>query len=110
MTLRRPALLAAIGATALALAACSSEPPPPPSNDDVPAGEIVDEGNVTNTLPEVEPAPAPEPAPANDAAIAKAVETQMYEDADAVGMTARVDRSGGETKAPAEEPAEDAKQ
>ena len=93
-------------AAVLMLSACSggSEPAPPPANDVMPEGEIVNEPEVINAIPapaanEATPAPAPTPVAEE---VTKAREEQMYDDADATGMTARVDRSADTTEQPAE--------
>ena len=94
MTLRRPATLLAAGLL-IALAGChSSEPEAPPV-----------EANAAEEAPLeplAEPAPAPAEAPAPIAEPSSAApdepapepdeQTQMYDDADAVGMTARARR------------------
>ena len=100
---KRPALFLAAALT-LTLAACSgSQPEAPVANvednaviEEVPA----DEGPVINALPTEEPT-----ANATTAATVRddrSEQAQMYDDADATGMTARVDRgnAAGDQSAP----------
>lgn len=97
--------------TALLLAACSGSPPEPvptPANDTLPEGEVINEMPVINAIPAPLPSetPTPAPTPTADPATTAAQETQMYEDADATGMTARVDRDAqpaDTTEVPAQE-------
>lgn len=88
--MRIPLILAA---STLALTACSgsSEPEAPPVEEEAftPAPEPTYE-----PLPEPSPLPTPEPTPTPTPAPPLPDEEQMQEDADAVGMTARIDRSG----------------
>jgi hypothetical protein len=101
MTLRRPALITLAALGALALAGCGGpETPPPPETNLEEAGPVVNEPEVINEAPLPTPTPTTTNLTAEDPAEAKAVEQQMQEDADATGMTARIDRS-------AEQPAED---
>lgn len=105
MNYRRTLKLATALAAAAALAACSgaSEETAPAENA-VNAMDLTEElpaENLTDTAPVVTenattPAPVAEPATPDEA--------QIQDDAEAVGMTARVDRSGGTTNqtAPAE--------
>ena len=88
-------------ATAAALAACSgNEPAPPPETND--GVEMLD---VTNEAINVQEAPAVmnTPAPTNEAVIEEAPkmadQEQIQADADATGMTARVDRDAEEAPA-----------
>ncbi|WP_033921597.1 hypothetical protein [Sphingomonas sp. 37zxx] len=78
----------------LALAACSAEPetgPPPgePVADETPTYIEPEPYAAPNAIEETqpEPMPAPEPEPI-------APDEQMIDDAEATGMTSRVDRSG----------------
>lgn len=105
MNYRRTFQLATALAAAAALAACSgaSEETVPAENA-VNAMELTEDlpaENLTDTAPVVSdnataPAPVAEPAAPDEA--------QIQDDAEAVGMTARVDRSGGTANqtAPAE--------
>lgn len=109
--------LAATLMGATILTACSgggeSEAPPAPVNDtvvtnDAPIGnDAMAIDNLTDT--NATPAPAPTPsatattAAINDPATQGATDSQMQDDADATGMTARVNRGGdGNESAPAE--------
>ncbi|MES2338877.1 MAG: hypothetical protein V4537_12345 [Pseudomonadota bacterium] len=91
--------LLALAATAL-LAACSSDTPPPPPTDN--GVEMLD---VTNEALNVQEAPAtmnvPEPATQNVAEELPPVpdREQIQADADATGMTARVDRDAEDAPA-----------
>jgi hypothetical protein len=104
--------LAAASALALTLAACSSsEPDSAPVNAEENSSfeEVINEDLPTvNEAPVVaEPAnvveatPTPTPEAVQDD---RSADAQMYDDADATGMTARVDRSGdaGDANAPVE--------
>lgn len=98
MTTRRLAL-AVTSALALTLAACSgSEPTPAPTNDavDTATEEVANEAPpVVNEAPVAEPTANATATPAPAVADDRSADEQMYDDADATGMTARVDRSGG---------------
>ncbi|UIJ44481.1 hypothetical protein LZK98_15635 [Sphingomonas cannabina] len=98
MNTRRLALAAA-SALALTLAACSgSEPTPAPTNDavDTTTEEVVNEAPpVVNEAPVAEPTANATATPAPAVTDDRSADEQMYDDADATGMTARVDRSGG---------------
>ncbi len=105
MNYRRTLQLATALAAAAALAACSgaSEETAPAENavnamdltEELPAENITDTGPV-ETENATTPAPVAEPATPDEA--------QIQDDAESVGMTARVDRSGGTANqtAPAE--------
>lgn len=108
-TFRRPALLVFAAIATLTLAGCGGpEAPPPPETNIEEVGPVVNEPEVINEAPLPTPSATPDNIAVADPAESKAVEQQMQEDADATGMTARIDRSGGETPtdAPAEAPAE----
>lgn len=96
--------LAATLLAATALAACSggSDAPDAPVNTTDNAVEVIDEAPVQNVA-EPEPTPSATPTPAPIVEDERASEEQVQDDADAVGMTARLPReqSGNET-APAE--------
>lgn len=106
MNYRRTFQLATALAAAAALAACSgaSEEVAPVENEvnamelteDLPADENLAEPEPVVTENTIAPAPIAEPALPD--------EEQIQDDAESVGMTARVDRSGGTTNqaAPAE--------
>ncbi|PCD02872.1 hypothetical protein COC42_15155 [Sphingomonas spermidinifaciens] len=93
----------------LALAACSGEP-------EVPAPEGPD-ANLTEALPTPEPLPTatpeplptPSPTPTFEPAPAPEVEAdqQMQDDAEATGMTARINRDDAPAEEPAPVPAEE---
>ncbi len=93
--------LLALAATAL-LAACSSDTPPPPPTDN--GVEMLD---VTNEALNVQEAPAtmnmPDPVTQNVVEDAPPVpdREQIQADADATGMTARVNRDADEAPAAA---------
>ena len=93
MTLRPSATLLAAGLL-VALAGChGSEPEAPPVEANA-AEEAPEPLPEPAPAPIEAPAPAPEPsaAPADEPAPEPDEQTQMYDDADAVGMTARVQR------------------
>lgn len=106
MTSRVPALFAVAG-LALMLAACSggSDEPAAPANE-VQEAPIVENMGFDNLVPPVAPSETPSPTPTPTATPSpQAPEEQVQDDADATGMTARVDRSdtGANETAPAEE-------
>lgn len=87
----------------LALAACSGEPEvPAPEGPDANLTEPMAE---PEPLPTIEPTPTPTPSPTPTFAAAPppplAEDQQMLDDAEATGMTARIDRSEDR---PADEP------
>lgn len=96
--------LAASLLAAATLAACSggSEQAAPVANETENVVEVIDEAPVENFV-EPEPTPTPTPSPTPIVEDERATEEQVMDDADAVGMTARLPReeSGNET-APAE--------
>jgi hypothetical protein len=99
--IRRLALPVALLA-ATALAACSGEPEAPAIENEADNVVVVDETPTENiVVPEETPSPTPTPAPIVEED--KAADEQVQEDADAVGMTARLPRtSGGNEAAPTE--------
>lgn len=96
--------LAASLLAAATLAACSggSEEAAPVANETENVVEVIDEAPVENFV-EPEPTPTPTPSPTPIVEDERPTEEQVMDDADAVGMTARLPReeSGNET-APAE--------
>ncbi|HWK35876.1 hypothetical protein [Sphingomonas sp.] len=105
MNTRRIAL-AATTALALTLAACSGSQPEAPN--DVEENATVEEV-INEEPPVVNEAPVEAPLtnitpPAPTVRDDRTADAQMYDDADAVGMTARVDRgAGGENAAAADD-------
>lgn len=98
---RRPALTLATAAS-LALAACSGSAPEPTAPENGLDEGVLIENALDAPLINAELPPEPTATPTSTPEDTKAVETQMQEDADATGMTARVDRT--ETQdAPVEE-------
>lgn len=101
MTRRLPLAAALLAATALAACSGGSDAPDTPVNNGDNEVEVIDEAPQNVTEPEPTPTPSPTPAPIvqDD----RATDEQVQDDADAVGMTARLprDQSGNET-APAE--------
>ncbi|MEG3179402.1 hypothetical protein [Sphingomonas sp. LT1P40] len=104
MTMTRRLSLTAALLAATALAACSggSDGPPPPENETENVVEVINEAPVEN-IADPEPSPTPSPTPAPVVEDERATEEQVMDDADSVGMTARLPRqdSANET-APAE--------
>ncbi len=101
MTRRLPLVAALFAATALAACSGGSDAPDTPVNNGDNEVEVIDEAPQNIATPEPTPTPSPTPAPVvqDD----RATDEQVQDDADAVGMTARLprDQSGNET-APAE--------
>jgi hypothetical protein len=100
---RRLPLVAVLLATA-SLAACSGEPeaPAPAANETGNAVEVIDEAPVEN-FAEPEPTPSPTPSPTPIVEDDLPTDEQVQEDADAVGMTARLPREEASNEtAPAE--------
>ncbi|WP_448500739.1 hypothetical protein [Sphingomonas sp.] len=94
-------LFLAAPALAIALTACSgsSEPEAPPVEESTPEPAPMP---TYEPLPEPSPEPTPTPMP-TPTPEPLPDEEQMQEDADAVGMTSRIDRSGqGERSEPAD--------
>ncbi len=89
MMIRRSLPVFALG---LALAACSSEAPPPIDANVVEAPVVEDMGFNDMVEPMAPPTATPTPSPTPEAPAE--VEAQVQDDADAVGMTARVNRDG----------------
>lgn len=102
MTRRLPLAAALLAATALAACSGGSDAPDAPVNGTDNAVEVIDEAPPQN-FAEPEPTPSPTPTPAPIVEDDRASDEQVQDDADAVGMTARLPReqSGNET-APAE--------
>lgn len=102
MTRRLPLAAAMLAATALAACSGGSDAPDAPVNDNDNAAVVIDETPVQN-LGEPEPTPSPTPTPAPIVEDDRATDEQVQDDADAVGMTARLPRDpGGNETAPAE--------
>ncbi|HSX56622.1 MAG TPA: hypothetical protein VLG14_15050, partial [Sphingomonas sp.] len=101
-TRRLPLVAALLAATALAACSGGSDAPDAPVNTEDNDAVVIDETPVQN-FAEPEPTPTPSATPAPIVEDDRGVEEQVQEDADAVGMTARLPReqSGNET-APAE--------
>ena len=101
MTRRLPLAAALLAATAPAACSGGSDAPGTPVNNGDNEVEVIDEAPQNHAEPEPTPTPSPTPAPIvqDD----RATDEQVQDDADAVGMTARLprDQSGNET-APAE--------
>ena len=97
--MKRSTTFAALFATT-ALAACSggSEAPPPPNETENVV--VMDETPTENVVIEAEPSPTPTPSP-TPVVENLPDEQQVQEDADAVGMTARLPQDDAEA-APAE--------
>lgn len=102
MTRRLPLAAALLAATALAACSGGSDAPDAPVNDNDNAAVVIDETPVQN-LAEPEPTPSPTATPAPIVEDDRATDEQVQDDADAVGMTARLPRDqGGNETAPAE--------
>lgn len=104
--MKRLTLAAGLLATAT-LAACSggSDAPPPPGND-LGNDSLPVEAPATNTAaPAPEPTPTPSPTP-GIVVDNSSHEAQVQDDADAVGMTARLPQEGSEQ--PQEQPVDQA--
>lgn len=101
MTRRLPLAAALLAATALAACSGGSDAPDTPVNHGDNEVEVIDEA--PQNIAEPEPTPTPSPTPAPIVKDDRATDEQVQDDADAVGMTARLprDQSGNET-APAE--------
>ncbi|HEY0623090.1 hypothetical protein [Sphingomonas sp.] len=102
MTRRLPLLTTLLAATALAACSGGSDAPDAPVNTTDNEVEVIDEAPVQNVV-EPEPTPTPSPTPAPIVEDDLTSEEQVQDDADAVGMTARLPRDqGGNETAPAE--------
>lgn len=102
MTRRLPLAAAILAAAALAACSGGSEAPDAPVNTTENEVEVIEEAPVQN-FAEPEPTPTPSPTPAPIVEDDRAVEEQVQDDADAVGMTARLPREqSGNEAAPAE--------
>ena len=101
MPRRLPLAAALLAATALAACSGGSDAPDTPVNNGDNEVEVIDEA--PQNIAEPEPTPTPSPTPAPIVKDDRATDEQVQDDADAVGMTARLprDQSGNET-APAE--------
>lgn len=100
---RRLSLASALlAATMLAACGGGSEEPAPVANETENVVEVIDETPVENiALPEPTPTPSPTPAPIVEDD--RSTEEQVMDDADAVGMTARLPREdAGNASAPTE--------
>lgn len=99
----------ALGALGLALAACSGSEAPPPADTNEVEAPVVENMGFENMVEPVAPPTATPTSEATPEAPAPADE-QVQADADAVGMTARVDRSApADTEADTEVPVEQKK-
>lgn len=101
MIRRLPTAIGLLAATTLAACSGGSDTPPPPANetDNVVVIDETPPENVVAVEPSLTPTPEPTPIVAEDLP----EEQQVQEDADAVGMTARLPRQDGEEAAqPAE--------
>lgn len=97
-----PAAAALLAATALAACSGGSDAPDAPVNGTDNAVEVIDEAPVQN-FAEPEPTPTPSPTPPPVVEDERGTDEQVQDDADAVGMTARLPREqGGNETAPAE--------
>ncbi len=101
MTRRLSLTAALLAATALAACSGGSDAPPEPTNEVENVVEVIDESPVGN-IAEPEPTPTPSPTPAPVVQDDRATEEQVQDDADAVGMTARLPRQDANETAPAE--------
>lgn len=102
MTRRLPLAAALLAATALAACSGGSEAPEAPVNESDNAVVVIDETPPQN-FAEPEPIPTPSATPAPIVEDDRAMDEQVQEDADAVGMTARLPRDqGGNETAPVE--------
>lgn len=99
MTRRLSLTAALLAATALAACSGSSDAPPAPENN-VENVVVIDETPVQNIV-EVEPTPTPTPSPTPIVRDDRAAGEQVMDDADAVGMTARLPKTDA-AEAPAE--------
>ena len=104
MTRRLPLIGALLAATALAACSGGSDEPAPAANETENVVEVIDEAPVENIVePEPEPTPTPSPTPAPVVEDDRSTEEQVMDDADAVGMTARLPREdAGNATAPTE--------
>lgn len=102
MTRRLPLAAALFAAAALAACSGGEEEPTAPANETENMVEVIDEAPVRNFV-EPEPTPSATPTPAPIVEDDRPTAEQVMDDADAVGMTARLPREdmGNET-APAE--------
>jgi len=101
MTRRLPLAAALLAATALAACSGGSDAPDTPVNNGDNEVEVIDE--TPQNIAEPEPTPTPSPTPAPIVQDDRASDEQVQDDADAVGMTARLPRDqGGNETAPAE--------
>ena len=97
-----PGAAALLAATALGACSGGSDAPDAPVNDNDNAAVVIDETPVQN-FAEPEPTPTPTPTPTPVVQDDRGTDEQVQDDADAVGMTARLPREqGGNETAPAE--------
>jgi len=103
MTRRLPLVAALLAATALAACSGGSDAPDAPVNATEDNDAVVIDETPVQNIAEPEPTPTPSPTPAPIVEDDRAADEQVQDDADAVGMTARLPReqSGNET-APAD--------
>ena len=104
MTRRLPLIATLLAATALAACSGGSDEQAPAANETGTENvvEVIDEAPVENiATPEPTPTPAPSPTPIVEDD--RPTQEQVMDDADAVGMTARLPREDtGNTTAPAD--------
>lgn len=91
MNRRLPLAAAFLAAASLAACSSESEAPAPAANETGNAVEVIDEAPVQN-FAEPEPTPSPTPSPTPIVEDDLPTDEQVQEDADAVGMTARLPR------------------
>ena len=102
MTRRLPLIAALFAATALAACSGGSDEQPPVANETENVVEVIDEAPVEN-IATPEPTPTPVPSPTPIVEDDRPTQEQVMDDADAVGMTARLPREDtGNTTAPAD--------
>lgn len=97
MTRRLPLLATFLAATALAACSGGSDAPDTPVNNGDNEVEIIDE--TPQNIAEPEPTPTPSHTPAPIVQDDRATDEQVQDDADAVGMTARLPRDQGGNEA-----------
>lgn len=90
--IRKFTRLAPLAALALAITACSGGGEPPESDANLVEAPVVENMGFENMVEPVAPTATPTPTPTPTDEPSTPVEAQVFEDADAVGMTARVNR------------------